>query len=75
MKVGQLIKVLEELNPDYDILYTQANGIVSPILSVQEVSYLGFKPETFIGLCCGKSMDAKELYSCPVYISQQKQSL
>ena len=75
MKVGHLIKVLEELDPDYDIFYTQSNGVLAPILSVQEMNFAGFKPNPFIGLCCGKSVDGKELRSAPVYVSQQKQPL
>lgn len=75
MKVSHLIKVLEELDPDFDIFYLQNGDILAPIQSVQECSYPGFKPHTFVGLCCGKSVDGKELLASPVYISQKKQNL
>ena len=70
MKVGQLIKVLEQLNPDLDIYHVTVNGVVSPILSVQECNYYGFQPETFVGLACGKRVDPTTFSASPVYISQ-----
>lgn len=72
MKVGQLIKVLEHLNPDLDIYHVTVNGVVSPILSVQECNYYGFQPETFVGLACGKRIDPMTFSASPVYISQKK---
>ena len=84
MKVGQLIKVLEQLDPDLDILYVQNSGITAPIKSVQEISYRGFHPDRFVGLCCGKKIEqgiVNDMYAAPVYISQnaantqKKQSL
>lgn len=72
MKVGQLIKVLEQLNPDLDIYHVTVNGVVSPILSVRECNYYGFQPETFVGIACGKRVDPTTFSANPVYISQQK---
>lgn len=74
MKVGQLIKVLEQLDPELDILYVQNSGIIAPIKSVQEIRYLGFNPERFVGLCCGKKIEqgiVNDMYSAPIYISQE----
>lgn len=69
MKVSQLIKVLEQLDQDYDIFYVQNTGIVAPIKSVQECSYRGFQPETFVGLCCGNKVESVDVKASPVYIS------
>lgn len=74
MKVGQLIKVLEQLDPELDILYVQNSGITAPIKSVQEISYRGFDPEIFVGLCCGKKIEqgiVNDMYAAPIYISQE----
>jgi len=74
MNVGQLIKVLEQLDPELDILYVQNSGITAPIKSVQEISYRGFKPERFVGLCCGKKIEqgiVNDMRVSPVYISQE----
>lgn len=74
MNVGQLIKVLEQLDPELDILYVQNSGITAPIKSVQEISYRGFHPDRFVGLCCGKKIEqgiVNDMYAAPVYISQE----
>lgn len=73
MKVSQLIKVLEQLNPDLDIYYVQNTGIVAPIQSVQEISYRGFKPDTFIGIVCGKKIEREDINASPIYIYQGTQ--
>lgn len=72
MKVSQLIKVLEQLDPELDIYHVTVNGVVSPILSVQECNYYGFQPETFVGLSCGKRVEPETFSANPIYISQQK---
>lgn len=75
MTVSQLIKILEQLNPDLDIYYVQNTGIMAPIKSVQEVSFRGFKPDPFVGLCCGNSIKRDDILASPVYISQKKQGV
>ena len=75
MKVGQLIKVLQELDPEEDVLYVQNTGIMAPIKSVQECYYKGFKPESFVGLSCGKEIQRDDISASPVYISQKKHFL
>lgn len=75
MKVSHLIKVLEELNPDLDIFYLQNSGILAPIQSIRECHYIGFKPDYFVGICCGKTIDSGKILSNPIYVSQKKQSL
>lgn len=75
MKVSQLIKVLQELDEDLDIYYVQNTGIVAPIKSVQEISYRGFAPNTFVGLCCGNSITRDDILAIPVYIAQKKQGV
>lgn len=72
MTVSQLIKVLQELDPSLDVYYVQTTGIISPMRSVQEVSYRGFKPETFVGLSCGNTIERTDIQCSPVYISQKK---
>lgn len=72
MKVSQLIKVLEQLDPELEVYYVQSTGIISPMKSVQEVSYRGFKPETFVGLSCANNIEQKDIRCNPVYISTQK---
>lgn len=72
MKVAHLIKVLQELNPDLDILFVQTSGIMAPIRSVQEITYKGFKPEIFVGLCCGDKIESKEMMTNSIYISTHK---
>lgn len=75
MKVGQLINILKELDPDIDILYMQNSGITAPIKSVQEVYYRGFYTEHFIGLCCGNKVEqglVNDMHLSPIYITPQK---
>ena len=71
MKVSQLIKVLEQLDRELDIYYVQNTGIMAPIRSVQEMSYRGFKPNTFVGICCGNKVEREDILASPVYISQK----
>lgn len=74
MKVSQLIKVLQELDPKYEVMYVQTDGIFAQIRSVQEVSYKTYGLETFVGLCCGPKVEPKDKFTAnPVYISQKKQ--
>ena len=75
MKVSQLIKVLEQLDPELDIYYVQNTGIMAPIKSVQELSFRGFKPNPFVGLCCGDAVSRDDILATPVYISQKKHSV
>lgn len=75
MKVKQLIKVLEELNPEYDIYHVTVSGVLAPITSVQEVHYSGFVPDAFVGLCCGEKVDTSKdssMIANPVYFSSRK---
>lgn len=75
MKVSQLIKVLQELDGDLDIFYVQNTGICAPIQSVQEMSFRVFRPNAFVGLCCGKVVSRDDILTAPVYISQKKQGV
>ena len=75
MTVCQLIKVLQELDPDLQVLYVQNTGIIAPVKSVQEVSYKGLGSDSFVGICCGNRIERPDVYANPIYISQKKQSL
>lgn len=77
MKVSQLIKVLEEMDPDSDIYHVTVSGVFAPITSVQEMHYKGFYPDSFVGICCGERVDTTKdpsLLASPVYISPRKKS-
>ena len=71
MKVKELIAVLSEVDPELDILFLHTHGVVQSIKSVSEVSYKGFVPETFIGLCCSKHPDSNIGIVKPVYSAQK----